>query len=151
MRFREWYENYNPELSKKEHDQEKFVREAIKQERKSPTAGGKFSKEDLAVLKLFATSLRDLYARQSDIEKYMADCMQDYCPNIKELAGVAIGAKLLAVAHGLRNLAIMSSSRLQLLGAEKALFRHLLGKGKSPKHGLIINHPISFKTSKTAT
>jgi len=52
MRFREWYENYNPELSKKEHDQEKFVREAIKQERKSPTAGGKFSKEDYGCCKL---------------------------------------------------------------------------------------------------
>ncbi len=141
-RFREWYEYYNPDFSKKEHDQEAFIAQAFKHKPEKHTSGGKLAQEDVAALQRFAKQVQDLSAAQKDIEQYMAACMQESCPNLHELAGVRIGAQLLVAAHGLRNLAQMSSSKLQLLGAQKALFRHLLGLGKSPKHGFIMNHPF---------
>jgi len=141
-RFREWYEYYYPELSKKNPDHAKLIQEALKQEKIQPSVGGKLSKKDISILKSFAKTLNDLHEKEAELEKYISESMQDYCPNIKELAGAILGAKLLASAHGLSNLAKMSASKLQLLGAEKALFRHMLGQGKSPKHGIIINHPF---------
>ena len=50
--------------------------------------------------------------------------------------------RLIALAGGLEKLAKMPSSTVQLLGAEKALFRHLKGEGKSPKFGIIFSHTL---------
>ena len=66
-------------------------------------------------------------------------------PNFHYIAGPLIGAKLLEHAGSVKKLVEMPSSTIQLLGAEKALFRHITKGTKSPKHGLIINHPIVQK------
>ena len=144
-RFREWYKCYNPELSKKEQDNKAFVAQAIDTQKPKNSIGGKLKAEDTAVLQMFAKKLQELYATKSIFEKYLADSLQKCCPNLQELAGTDLAAKLLAEAGSLRKLALMSSSKLQLLGAEKALFRHLLGHGKSPKHGVIMNHMLVLK------
>ena len=68
--------------------------------------------------------------------------MEKYCPNLLELAGVTIGAGLIELAKGLKHLALLPASTVQLLGAEKALFRHIKTGSRSPKHGIIINHPF---------
>jgi nucleolar protein 56 len=69
--------------------------------------------------------------------------MMNYCPNIYSLTGGLIGAKLLEKTKSLRHMAFLPSSTIQLLGAEKALFRHLRNKKiRPPKHGLILSHPL---------
>jgi len=76
--------------------------------------------------------------------------MMAYCPNIYSLTGGLIGAKLLEKAKSLRHMAFLPSSTIQLLGAEKALFRHLRNKKiRPPKHGLILSHPTVMDAKRT--
>ena len=60
-------------------------------------------------------------------------------PNLTTILGEAVGAKLLSHAGGLSNLAKLPSSTVQILGAEKALFRAIRKKGNTPKYGLLFN------------
>ena len=71
--------------------------------------------------------------------------MTKYCPNLLELAGATIAARLIELGKGLKHLALLPASTVQLLGAEKALFRHLKTGSRSPKYGVIINHPLIQK------
>ncbi|MGC9107301.1 MAG: hypothetical protein ACP5IE_03810 [Infirmifilum sp.] len=75
----------------------------------------------------------------------MDNTMSDMAPNIKELVGPLLGARSIALAGGLNKLALMPSSTIQVLGAEKALFRALRSRGKPPKHGVIFQYPEIFK------
>jgi len=65
----------------------------------------------------------------------------DIAPNLSHLAGSVLAAKLIAKAGSLRKLAMFPASTIQLLGAEKALFRAKKTNAKPPKHGLIFQHP----------
>ena len=75
--------------------------------------------------------------------------MKKYCPNVLELAGVTIGAQLLELAKSLRRMAFLPASTIQLLGAEKALFRHLKTGSRSPKYGVIFQHPLIQNTKRS--
>jgi nucleolar protein 56 len=68
--------------------------------------------------------------------------MEEVAPNTNAIAGPLLGARLIAVAGGLRNLAKMPASTIQVLGAEKALFRALRTGTRPPKHGLIFQHSL---------
>ena len=57
------------------------------------------------------------------------------------MAGPVLAARIISRAGGLSNLARMPSSRIQVMGAEKSLFKHLSGHAPSPKHGIIYRHP----------
>jgi len=63
--------------------------------------------------------------------------MEKTAPNVTTLVGSLIGAKLISKAGSLQKLAYMPASRIQMLGAEKALYRFLKTGEKRPKHGLI--------------
>ena len=65
--------------------------------------------------------------------------MNKVTPNLTSLLGEFIGAKLLTHAGGLKNLSKLPASTIQILGAEKALFRALKNKGSTPKYGLLFN------------
>ncbi len=67
--------------------------------------------------------------------------MKSYCPNFSIIATPLIGAKMLREAGSLKRLAMLPSSTIQLLGAKKALFRHLKSKTPPPKHGFLVAHP----------
>jgi len=81
-----------------------------------------------------------LYAARASLEKYVAELMDEVAPNFSTLTGPALGARLIALAGGLTNLAKMPSSTIQVLGAEKALFRSLKTGARPPKHGVIFQH-----------
>jgi len=82
--------------------------------------------------------LRD--TREKMIEKVSTE-VKKVAPNLYEVATPLIAARLIREAGGLRKLAMMPSSRIQILGSRGALFRHLRGKAPSPKHGVIYTHP----------
>lgn len=65
--------------------------------------------------------------------------MNAVAPNLATLIGDIVGSKLISHAGGLTNLSKYPASTIQILGAEKALFRALKTKGKTPKYGLIFN------------
>ena len=67
--------------------------------------------------------------------------MRTIAPNTSAIIGPLIGARLLAVAGGMQRMALMPASTIQILGAEKALFRFKKEGGKPPKHGVILQHP----------
>ena len=67
--------------------------------------------------------------------------MDSIAPNLKLLVGSSLGAKLISHAGGLKRLATYPSSTVQIMGAEKALFRHLKSGDRPPKYGLIYQHP----------
>lgn len=69
--------------------------------------------------------------------QYLIEKMHLVAPNLSALVGEIIGARLISHAGSLTNLAKYPASTVQILGAEKALFRALKTKGNTPKYGLI--------------
>ncbi|MCD7781416.1 MAG: NOP58 family protein [Methanosphaera sp.] len=97
--------------------------------------------EDLAIIKTYAMSLESLYDSKNKLEEYISEKMEIIAPNLALVAGDNLGAKLIAHTRGLDNLAKLPSSTVQIIGAEKATFRHLKTGENPPKHGLIFQHP----------
>merc|ERR1712199_42848 len=73
------------------------------------------------------------------LHAYLQSRMAGIAPNLAELVGELVGARLISHAGSLTNLAKYPASTVQILGAEKALFRALKTKGNTPKYGLIFN------------
>ncbi len=141
-RLREWYSLYYPELSERIENHEKYLQLVLKQERDPETFGADLEIPDVDEIKLLAERIASLYELRKKHELYLQKIMKKYCPNLLELAGTTIAARLIELGKGLKHLALLPASTIQLLGAEKALFRHLKTNSRSPKHGIIINHPF---------
>ena len=75
--------------------------------------------------------------------------MHVVAPNISKVVGSLIGARLISYASGLQRLAMLPSSTIQILGAEKALFRFKKQGSLPPKHGVIFQHPYINKAVKS--
>jgi nucleolar protein 56 len=149
-RFREWYGLYFPEISQEIEDHEKFIKTIVGKKREElmenykikSTMGGKiFSNEDFEIMNEVANRIKDLYSLRKKVENYIEKLMKEVAPNLSEIATPNIGARLIALAGGLKELSLLPSSTIQVLGAEKALFLHLTKGIKPPKHGVIFNHP----------
>ncbi len=100
------------------------------------------SDKDLKPMQNFAASLLGLYDARVALEDYLKENMTLVAPNLTNIAGYALGARLLSIAGSLGRLASMPSSTVQVLGAHNALFKHRKGKAPSPKHGIIFRHPL---------
>jgi nucleolar protein 56 len=155
-RLREWYELYNPEFSKSIEAHEKFAELIQQKTRKELLAelgmteaesmGAEIPAEDMKPIMELAKQMSELYALRARHAEYIETTMTRLLPNVTAMCGSMIGAKLLAVAGSLEKLALFPASTIQLLGAEKALFRHIKTGAKPPKFGIIINHPIVART-----
>ncbi|MCX9025832.1 MAG: rRNA biogenesis protein [Candidatus Methanoperedens sp.] len=97
---------------------------------------------DLKIMQDFASSLLGLYDTRKSIEEHIRENMPAIAPNLTNIAGHILGARLLSISGSLGRLASMPSSTVQVIGASNALFKHLKGKAPSPKHGLIFRHPL---------
>jgi len=75
--------------------------------------------------------------------------MKAIAPNMCKIIGPLIGARLIALAGGMQPLAMLPASTIQILGAEKALFRFKKEGGRPPKHGIIFQHPLINRAQKT--
>ncbi len=94
-----------------------------------------------APIQSLALSLLGLYESRHSIEEYLKNNMQKTAPNLTNVSGYLLGARLLSITGSLEKLASMPSSTVQVIGASNALFKHLKGKASSPKHGVIFRHP----------
>ena len=97
--------------------------------------------EDLEIMNNYAKSIFELQKSRKNIEEYIDHKMEDIAPNLRLLVGPTLGAKLISHAGGIKRLAMYPSSTVQIMGAEKALFRHLKSGDRPPKYGLIYQHP----------
>jgi nucleolar protein 56 len=98
--------------------------------------------EDLDSLRSYASSAKALVEERKRLEKYVAGCMEDVAPNLTDVLGPMLGARLIARAGGLDRLAKLPASALQVMGAREALFRHIREGTPPPKHGFIYRHPL---------
>merc|ERR1712186_124490 len=94
---------------------------------------------DMANIDRFASEVINLAAMRKSLHDYLKAKMDLVAPNLSTLIGEIIGARLISHAGSLTNLAKYPASTVQILGAEKALFRALKTKGNTPKYGLIFH------------
>ena len=87
-----------------------------------------------------ATRVADLAAERDELAATIDRLAPAVAPNLAEMAGPELAARLIALAGGLESLAKKPSGTVQVLGAEDALFAHLSGRAPSPKHGIIYTH-----------
>ncbi len=152
-RLREWHGIHFPELSSEVSDHKKYAEivekygdyETIKREipefSEIQTSGSPIGKEDIEVIREFARYLLKGFELRDKLIKYIEDFVSREAPNLTYLVGPSLAARLISAAGGLEKLAKMPASSIQVLGAEKALFRHLRKGAKPPKHGLIFMYP----------
>ncbi|KAJ0440458.1 putative Nop domain, helix hairpin bin domain superfamily, Nop domain superfamily protein [Helianthus annuus] len=175
MRVREWYSWHFPELVKIVNDNYLYAKLAKYIEDKSELSedkleglvdilgdedkakevieaakasmGQDLSPIDLINVKMFAQRVMDLAEYRKKLYDYLVSKMSDIAPNLAALIGEVVGARLISHAGSLTNLAKCPSSTLQILGAEKALFRALKTKGNTPKYGLIFHSSFIGRAS----
>jgi len=172
-RVREWYGMHFPELDRLLDKHETYARLVFKLGNKDNFTDEKLEKEDvpkskaekitksaetsmgadlseidITQIQTLCKNVLELYQLRQSLENYLDTTMEDVTPNIKALAGSLLGARLIALAGGLTNLAKMPSSTIQVLGAEKALFRSLKTGTRPPKHGIIFQHTLLHEAKK---
>jgi len=167
MRIREWYSYHFPELVKIVNDNYMFAKltnvlgdrakltldleeqveeivmdsaktHAIFEAAKS-SMGIDIGAIDLMNIQMFARRVVSLTDYRKTLAEYLHNKMQNVAPNLAALIGEQVGARLISHAGSLTNLAKYPASTVQILGAEKALFRALKTRGNTPKYGLIFH------------
>lgn len=167
MRVREWYSWHFPELIKIIPDNYQYTRiclvvkdkstlteeklqeisEIVGDEDKAKevieaakmSMGQDISPIDLMNIEAFANRVINLAEYRRNLFAYLVEKMHGVAPNLTALIGEVVGARLISHAGSLVNLAKYPASTVQILGAEKALFRALKTKGNTPKYGLIFH------------
>ncbi|XP_058078382.1 nucleolar protein 56-like [Magnolia sinica] len=175
MRVREWYSWHFPELAKIVNDNYLYAKVAKFVENKSEltedkipgledilgdeekakeiveaakaSMGQDLSPIDLINVQQFAQRVMDLSEYRKKLYEYLVTKMNDIAPNLASLIGEVVGARLISHAGSLTNLAKCPASTLQILGAEKALFRALKTRGNTPKYGLIFHSSFIGRAS----
>ncbi|TMW63150.1 hypothetical protein Poli38472_002091 [Pythium oligandrum] len=167
MRVREWYSWHFPELVKIVNDNYVYARCAsyiknrntltedkvdglksiVLDEDKAQqilhaartSMGMDISEIDMINIDNFTTRLIKLAEYRRQLHEYLVSKMSTVAPNLAALIGETVGARLISHAGSLTNLAKCPASTVQILGAEKALFRALKTRGNTPKYGLLFH------------
>jgi nucleolar protein 56 len=146
-RLREWYSLHNPEFSNDTPDNEKYV--TMVSEQDIPTGqtsiGADLPERDIAPIRELARAIKGLYGLRKSEEEYLDVLMKELMPNVQAISGTMIGAKLMHQAGSLKHLSELPASTVQMLGAEKALFRHMQTGAKCPKYGILFQHQLVQK------
>ena len=172
-RVREWYGLHFPELDELVDEHEDYVRIVSKigsrdsmtkdklisagfkpsvaeriLEAAKTSMGADLPEFDLSAIRLLSDITLQLFEVRRRLEEYIDEAMMEVAPNVRGLVGPLLGARLIALAGGLNKLATLPASTIQVLGAEKALFRALRTGGKPPKHGVIFQYPHIHRSPK---
>ena len=161
MRVKEWYGWHFPEMGKILNDNLAYARVILKMGMRTSAAdadlteilpeeietavksaaeismGTEITQEDLDNIQALAEQVVSFTEYRQQLSGYLSARMQAIAPNLTALVGDLVGARLIAHAGSLMNLAKSPASTIQILGAEKALFRALKTKHDTPKYGLI--------------
>lgn len=161
MRVKEWYGWHFPELAKILNDNLAYAKVVLKMGMRSNwesadllevlpeelegavkaaadrSMGTEISEEDLENIQALAEQVVGFTEYRQQLADYLTSRMNAIAPNLTALVGELVGARLIAHAGSLTNLSKSPASTLQILGAEKALFRALKTKHDTPKYGLI--------------
>ncbi|XP_064598123.1 nucleolar protein 58-like [Liolophura sinensis] len=171
MRCREWYGWHFPELGKIITDNMAYAKvvkmlgdrtlaaktdfsailpEEIEQEVKDAaeiSMGTEISEEDIINIQYLCEQVIEISEYRGQLYDYLKNRMLAIAPNLTILVGELVGARLIAHAGSLLNLAKHPASTVQILGAEKALFRALKTKHDTPKYGLIYHASLVGQTN----
>ena len=154
-RIREWYALYFPEMDLIKNN-ETYIKLITENKTKGKIIEAKpdaflndvdefddedINEKDLEIIHNYGNSIYELQKTRKKIEKYIDEKMESIAPNLRTLVGPTLGAKLISHAGGIKRLSTYPSSTVQIMGAEKALFRHLRSGDRPPKYGLIYQHP----------
>ncbi|KAM0372247.1 hypothetical protein ACHAPK_004822 [Fusarium culmorum] len=166
MRTKEWYGWHFPEMAKILNDNLAYARvilavgmrtniadcdlseilpEEIEVSMKAAaeiSMGTEITEEDLENIKLLADQVIVYSNYRTQLSSYLESRMRAIAPNLTTLVGYLVGARLIAHAGSLISLAKAPGSTVQILGAEKALFRALKTKHDTPKYGLIYHSSL---------
>lgn len=149
-RLHEWYGMHFPELADYAHDKRyaELVarygeRDAVMEELgiDIESIGADMDDEDMRAIMDLADTLDRLYEDEDRTEAYIQGIVEETCPNMCSMLGGPLAARMVSLAGGLERLASLPSSTVQLLGAEKAMFRSMRTGKRGPKHGIIYQHP----------
>ena len=140
-RLRELYSYFNPELI---HDKEDLeIAQTIIQAKGPKSAmGGRLSTIAKQQVYAMANNILQLLKHKNEVKEAIQEAAQQVVPNTTAIVGPEIATRLIKEAGSLKKLSRMPSSTIQLLGAQKALFRHMLKGTKNPKYGIIFTHPL---------
>ena len=165
-RLREWYGLHFPELdnlidsingysqivlsgkrediSKEDFEKAGFSKDKVEMLSliKEKSRGGNISGKNFTIVQSLAKQILELFELRKNIEGHIDEQMKEQAPNISAILGTTVGARILAHAGSLKRLASMPASTIQILGAEKALFRSLKTGANPPKHGILFQHAI---------
>lgn len=156
-RLHEWYGMHFPELADYAKDKHYAQLVAKHGERGGiveelglniESIGSEFDPDDMRAVQDLADTLCRIYEDKERTESYISEIVSKSCPNLCALTGGPLSARLISLAGGLERLASLPSSTVQLLGAEKAMFRHLRSGKLPPKHGVIYQHPAVHRAPK---
>ena len=161
MRVREWYGWHFPEMGKIVTENVPYAKtvklmgmrtncvdcefgdildEETEQELKEAvqiSMGTEISEDDISNIRSLCDQVIHLSQYRVQLYEYLQNRMRAIAPNLTTMVGELVGARLIAHAGSLMNLAKHPASTVQILGAEKALFRALKSKHDTPKYGLI--------------
>ena len=110
--------------------------------------GGKITDQNLLIVQDIAQQVIALNKIRKNLEIHIENTMEDIAPNVKGLLTASVGARLISKSGSLKKLASLSASTIQILGAEKALFRTLKTGSNPPKHGILFQHPVIHSAPK---
>jgi nucleolar protein 56 len=150
-RLHEWYGLHFPELENvvssdayvkaiSEHGSRDIIIDTLGLNMDS--IGSEVAPEDLDSIRTLSGALKESLSSREKIEAYINRRMGEVAPNVGSIAGPVVGARLIMQTGSLHRLASMPSGTVQLLGAEKAMFRHLKDGSRPPKHGILFTHPL---------
>ncbi len=166
-RVREWYGLHFPELdnlidsheiytklvlnlgNRKNFSEVEIQKEGLSKEKAkkiseyaNKSMGAEINKQDLQWMGTFAKDVLNLLRLRKNLEAYIEEVMEEVAPNMSALVGPILSARLISLAGSLESLAKRPASTMQVLGAEKALFRSLKTGSRPPKHGIIFQHVL---------
>ncbi len=113
-------------------------------ERAQDSVGAPFSVDEKNAVKSLANMILYVYEERARQERFIDAEAKRILPNVAEMADPIVAAKLLSLAGSIEKLGEMPASTIQVIGAEKSLFKHLRSHGRtpSPKHGVIFNNAL---------
>ncbi|MGC8680798.1 MAG: hypothetical protein ACP5F1_02630 [Thermoplasmata archaeon] len=132
--LQDWYEVFDPH-SKFLYQEDKYLKKILENDLN-------MEDNDKNIISEMIKIYRNLESLKKGIENYIETVMKIKYPNLESIAGPILGAELILLSNGIKNLANSPAGRIQILGAGKAFYISRKKNVPGPKHGIIFKHPF---------